>query len=332
MNWYYEQGGQRQGPVPDSEIDVLLSSGAITPATLVWREGMENWAPLRDVRSAPASAAAPAGDPPAGWIRCTATGRYFPPEQIVYIDGKPYSAEAKPAVLQGVLQSGAMPAGMDVDRDGPAWERRDQLGLMKAAWETMKAVLLNPTDTFARMKREGGIGTPLVYNLILSSIGSIVGLAYQFLFNMGTRSMIPADAPQSAMIGVGFTAGMFVGAAIFMPVFIAISTFVGSGLLHLSLMICGGAKQSFETTLRTHCYVAGSCSIVQVVPVCGALVSGIWALVCMCIGISKTHEISVGRAVLAVLLPSIVCCTAAIFIAMAVAGAVIAAQQGGQLH
>ena len=73
-------------------------------------------------------------------------------------------------------------------------------------------------------------------------------------------------------------------------------------------MICGGAKQPFETTFRTYCYVQGSAGVLQIVPVCGALVSGIWALVCLCIGLSKTQEISVGKAVLAVFLPMIVCC------------------------
>ena len=102
--------------------------------------------------------------------------------------------------------------------------------------------------------------------------------------------------------------GMLIAFAIFMPALIALGSFVGAGILHLSLMICGGAKQPFETTFRTYCYVHGSAGILQVVPMCGAMVSGIWALVCLCIGLSKTHEISVGKAVLAVLLPTIVCC------------------------
>ena len=48
--------------------------------------------------------------------------------------------------------------------------------------------------------------------------------------------------------------------------------------------------------------------MLQIVPVCGAMVSGIWALVCTVIGISKTHNIPTGKAVLAVFLPMIACC------------------------
>ena len=68
--------------------------------------------------------------------------------------------------------------------------------------------------------------------------------------------------------------------------------------------------------------------ILQIVPLCGAMVSGIWALVCLCIGLSKTQEISVGKAVFAVLLPTVVCCVGVVVIAGAVFGAVMAAQSG----
>jgi hypothetical protein len=46
----------------------------------------------------------------------------------------------------------------------------------------------------------------------------------------------------------------------------------------------------------------------MIVPVCGGLISGIWCLVCEIIGLTKAHNTSTGQAVLAVLLPVIVCC------------------------
>jgi hypothetical protein len=86
MSWYYAQGDQRKGPVTEAEFDTLIAAGTITAETLVWKEGMANWAPLKEVR--PAGAGAETAPP--GWIRCTATGRFFPPEDIVYIEGKTY--------------------------------------------------------------------------------------------------------------------------------------------------------------------------------------------------------------------------------------------------
>ena len=286
MNWYYEKAGQRQGPVPESELDRLLASGEINAATLVWSEGMANWTPLGQARSAAAGQdVAPGAAVPADWIQCTATGKYFPPSEIVYIDGKAYSAAAKPAVMQGVMQSGVVPAGMDTNRNGPAWERRAELGIVKAGWETIQAVLTKPAETFETMKRDGGIGSVLLYPVIFGSIGGIAGIIYQVIVRLAMSSAIPQQASQTGGPSLAainaMSTGMLVVFAIFMPAFIALGSFVGAGLLHLSLMICGGAKQPFETTFRTYCYVHGSAGMLQIVPVCGAMVSGIWALICL---------------------------------------------------
>ena len=334
MNWYYEKDGQRQGPVPDAELDRLIASGHVTATTLVWREGMANWTPLAQARPASAGqAAAPGEPPPEGMIRCTATGNYFPPSEIVYIEGKPYSAAAKPALLQGVMQSGVVPAGLAADRTGPAWEQRAELGMVKAGTDTIKEVLLKPGEAFPRMKREGGLGGPLLYLVIFGSIGGIAGLVYQILTRTAMHTAIASQSSQGSPINAGLFAalstGMLIGLAIFMPALIALGAFIGAGMLHLGLMICGGAKQPFETTFRTYCYAQGSASVLQIIPLCGAMAGGIWSLICLCIGLSKTHEISVGKAVLAVFLPTIVCCFTFSLIGGAIVAAVVASQSAG---
>ena len=47
--WYYAEGQQRQGPVPEQEIRQLFQRNQISLDTLVWREGMGQWAALRTV-------------------------------------------------------------------------------------------------------------------------------------------------------------------------------------------------------------------------------------------------------------------------------------------
>ena len=319
MNWYYAQGDQRQGPVTDSEFEALIAAGTITETTLVWKDGMPNWAPLKEARPAGVTDATA----PPGWIRCTATGRYFPPEDIVYIDGKPYSAAAKPAVLQSVLQSGSLPSA-DLERDGPPWEHRQELGMVQAIWQTVRSALIEPAVLFSRMRRTGGLGAPLGYHVLLSSVGGIVAILYQFLIQMGTRSMVQQAQPQA--FPMVWTSGFMIGWALLLPVILAISAFITAGILHLSLMICQGAKQPFETTFRTYCYATASAAPFQLIPLCGAYVAAVWGLVSLCIGMAKTHEITTGRAVFAVLLPTIICCGAMFFIIAAVMGSVMAAQ------
>jgi len=321
MNWYYALGDQRQGPVSDSELDALIASGKINENTLVWKEGMANWQPLKDARPS-----GPGGEAvPPGWIRCTATGRYFPPEEIVYLDGKPYSAAAKERVLQGVMQTGALP-GTEMGRNGPPWENRDQLGFFPAIWQTVKGCLTEPAATFANMRREGGLGAPLGYLVLTTWAGGLVTLLFQAVLQLGLGTHSATPQNQNLPFPVAWGAGFYIGWGLLMPVAVVISSFITSGLMHLSLMICQGAKQPFETTYRTYCYASGSAAALQLIPICGAYVSGIWGLVSLCIGISKTHEITTGRAVLAVLLPTIVCCLIGVFVAVAAIGAVAAAQ------
>lgn len=47
--WYYAEGQQRQGPLPVAEIRQRFQRGQLTLDTLVWREGMGQWAALRQV-------------------------------------------------------------------------------------------------------------------------------------------------------------------------------------------------------------------------------------------------------------------------------------------
>lgn len=331
MNWFYESGGQQQGPVSESELDRLIAEGRITMATLVWKEGMNDWRPLREVRPAVGGAPAAGGlmAPPIpvsvakDGIACASCGRAFPASEVIQIGDRPICPDCKPAVLQNLQQGAGLPSGFGSQRTGPPWEEREALGTWTAAWETIKGVLTQPTETFARMKREGGLAKPLWFNVIFGSIGSIMGVVYQFaasalgLVAEGQNEANPLAPFLTSAIGL-------TAMCVLMPLFIALGSFIYAGVLHVSLMICGGAKQPFEATLRVSSYTSGAAGILQVIPVCGALVSGVWWIVVACIGVAQTHEINTGRAVLAVLLPIIVCCglmVALIFTAVGIGAA-----------
>jgi hypothetical protein len=112
--------------------------------------------------------------------------------------------------------------------------------------------------------------------------------------------------------------GMGIGSVLFVvliPLAIMVVLFIGSAIVHLCLMIVGGANQSFETTFRVLAFTHGSTGPLQMIPVCGGVVAGVWALVCNCIGLARAHETDTGRAVLAVFLPLIVCCGGGLLIA-----------------
>ena len=47
--WWYAAGAQRSGPVDDAALKRLLQEDAVSPATLVWRAGLDEWTPMGSV-------------------------------------------------------------------------------------------------------------------------------------------------------------------------------------------------------------------------------------------------------------------------------------------
>ncbi len=303
MNWFYESGGQQQGPVTDEELDRLIAEGKVTQATLVWKEGQANWLPLREARPSPAPTGMPGvpAVPASDTVRCDSCGNQVPRANVVQIGNRNICATCKPAVLQQLQQGSDLPT-YGAARTGPPWENRDTLGYPTAIWETIRGVLLEPSETFSNMRREGGLSSPLLYIVITGTVGFIANMAYQFLVQsaMGHRTQFGQMFLAS---GIGLLA-----VAVLSPVLVAVGSFIWAGIMHVSLMLCSGTKQPFETTYRVLAYAYGSGYALNLIPICGAYVGGIWALVSTCIGMAKAHEITVGRAVLSVLLPFILCC------------------------
>lgn len=46
MDWYYEQNGKQQGPVPESKLAELVDSGVVGASTRVWNNGLSEWTQL----------------------------------------------------------------------------------------------------------------------------------------------------------------------------------------------------------------------------------------------------------------------------------------------
>jgi hypothetical protein len=261
---HVNRGTTSLGVFSEQEVREGLSAGRFAPTDVGWREGMATWQPL---------------------------------SQFPEFGGA--AAPAVPPVQPGAAPTSTIVAG----RTGLPWEHRQERGFFNAFIETLTMVLTRPAEAFSVMKREGGLGEPLIYALIGGCLGGIVSA----LFSLGFQSIgLFADKNNSLAAMTGMGIGF--GAIILVPLFIVIVLFIWSGLAHLCLMIFGGANQSFETTFRVFAFTQGSAGPLQIIPLCGGLVSGIWAIVCNCTGLARAQETDTGRALLAVLSPLIVCC------------------------
>ncbi len=276
---HVNRGATSLGVFSEEEVRQGLRTGRFAPTDIGWREGIANWQPL---------------------------------SQFAEL------ADATPVAPP--LQTGAASiSGPAAPRSGLPWDERQTKGLLNALIETLQMVLSRPVAAFTAMKREGGLGEPLLYAIIGGTFGGVFALTYNFAL----RSFTPFGDRHNALAHL-FGGLSWIFLLVLTPLFVVIGVFVASAILHVCLMIVGGAKQSFETTFRVVCFAEGSVSPLLVIPFCGGLIVGIWKVILYCIGLARAHETDTGRAVIAVLLPLVVCCGAFLLLMFGVLGAMSA--------
>ena len=272
---HVNRGATSLGAFSEEEVREGLRNGRFAPSDIGWREGMASWQPLSQFPEL--AATAPAAPPPQ-------TGATL------------ISEPAAP-------------------RSGLPWDERQTKGLFNAFIETLQMVLGKPVVAFTAMKREGGLGEPLLYAVIGGTFGGVFAVTYNFALRSFGSFGDRHGAMEHLFGGIGW-----IFLLILTPLFVAIGMFVVSAILHVCLMIVNGAKQSFETTFRVVCFAEGSVSPLLVIPFCGGVITGIWKIVLYCIGLARAHETETVRAVIAVLLPLIVCCGGCLLLIFLVLG------------
>jgi hypothetical protein len=278
---HVNRGATSLGAFSEEEVREGLRTGRFVATDIGWREGMASWQPLSQ----------------------------FPELGAVTSDAPPAQVGAA-----GRLEPAA-------PRSGLPWDERQTKGLLNAFIETLQMVLSKPVAAFTAMKREGGLGEPLLYAVIGGTFGGVFAVTYNFALRSFGSFGDRHGAMEHLFGGIGW-----IFLLVLTPLFVAIGMFVVSAILHVCLMIVGGAKQSFETTFRVVCFAEGSASPLLVIPFCGGFVVGIWKIVLYCIGLTHAHETDIGRVVIAVLLPLIVCCGGLLLLIFGAFGAWSAAQ------
>ncbi|KCZ71423.1 hypothetical protein ANME2D_02153 [Candidatus Methanoperedens nitroreducens] len=168
--------------------------------------------------------------------------------------------------------------------------------------EKVKGFLMEPTKTFDASK-EDTLGEALKYYITLAAIYSAISaLLFAFVFTMSGSMMGFGDLGR--MFGVG--AGIAGAIAIFLMVwiFLIIGIFIIGAIVHIFVYIVGGRK-GITQTIKAFMYGQTPVLLFGWIPLIGPI-AGIWALVLEVLGIRQLHELTTGRAILAVLLPIII--------------------------
>jgi hypothetical protein len=175
------------------------------------------------------------------------------------------------------------------------WEDQEELGFVKGIVETLRGSLFHPNDFFATIPIAGGLLQPLLFALIVGTLGTMMGLVW------------------GAAIDPSLLSGPKAIAVAFVPVLIFFSIVLWALILHGSLFLVGGAKEDFEATFRVICYTSGT-ELFNAIPFLGGFIVIGWKLYITVIALKQVHRVGIGRAVLAISLPLILCLVFAIVV------------------
>lgn len=184
-------------------------------------------------------------------------------------------------------------------RTGPAWEGSGEF--VQRYVETVRAVLTDPKGFYANMRLTGGLQAPVSFALVGIGVSAVASAVYSLL-PMGS------GFGSYGFPGGGMAGGGFVSALVMSLVLSVVGLFIGAGIFHLMLTLLSAARQPFEATLRVVAYGAGATALIGLVPICGSIVGGLYAIYLYIVGIADVHETDMTKAAIAVLTPAVVCC------------------------
>lgn len=136
-------------------------------------------------------------------------------------------------------------------------------------------ILFNPSRFYSTMPKQGGMGEPIRFYLIFSSIGLLINI-------LGTSLMFGNPALKDVpLLFFSIEAGIF------------IAGFIAAFLLHLVWKVLG-SEESYETSYRAFAYTAAISpvtSVVAFVPTVGIVLAMAWVFVLLIIASSRVHAI-----------------------------------------
>jgi len=183
------------------------------------------------------------------------------------------------------------------ERTGPTWENRNGMGLVHALLVTLQGSMLGPTRFFRTMRRDRAFFDPLVYAIIFGSLSIVISVVWELALS-ATRNPILDSASSGEFLSLR---PVLYGLTIILsPIATTLLVLVTSVILHVALLILGGAGHGFRTSFRVVCYSQGA-GVLNLVPYLGAFVGSIWNLVLLAIGLRESQEVPAWKAVLAVL-------------------------------
>ena len=234
-----------------------------------------------------------------------------------------------PEQPQAVLATTA--DGPQGEPGGTPWERREELGFVRAWTQTIQQALFEPGKLFPSARLARGLAQ-LCFAVLTSSVFWALGQLLERAVLSDQREQMPrllgtlsGNADISPLLQKMLDAqtqasswGWVIALSLFTPVFSLVLLYLNAFVTHAVALLLGQSKRGFPATFAACAY---SCAplVLLAVPACGSIISLVWLVVLTGIGMKETHRISTGGAAATVLAPYAIFCCLIIAGAMALA-------------
>ena len=286
MKWYYEFEGKPAGPVSESDLCQLRAEGKVTPDTLVWCKGMDQWQKAEQVVYSFSPKSRPVDED----------------EELAELEPQAPFEESEGAEAPQELVQGGL---------APSWENPDIASRARAFFNTVVEVLFHPGDTFQRLHSDGSWGAPLVFFALTQCIG---GAFYLLILRLSP--FLAGGQPALPLSGEVILKNLMIQ-ALTSPIYAAL----GSTVLHGSLWLAGCRSRSFPISFRVFCYGVGSSTLLlglmalaaaippsfqdaafsETALSISALVFSVWTTVVLFKAIQATQKVGIFRTLLVLL-------------------------------
>jgi hypothetical protein len=182
-------------------------------------------------------------------------------------------------------------------RSATPWERRLELGLWKGIKQTIKSILFSPKHMFSSMPVKDGWREPLAFGLLVGSISSMCAFFWEFLMAHSGFLRPFGTFSHSLSSPIIFLIFIFLS-----PIFVGMSIFISSIIIHFLLLMVRAGNNRFEATLRVIAYSQAT-RVWSIVPFIGGLIGWIWRSIVQIIGLKEAHKTSYLRIIVAFSIP-----------------------------
>jgi len=183
---------------------------------------------------------------------------------------------------------GAAAVAEPAQKSSAPWED-PELSTLAGFFRTLREVLFRPGEFFENLGREGW-AEPLAFALIVSSVGLLGALFWQFLALAPAGGDPGGASGQSPAwrLGPGWLMAIMAGSPV-----LALANLGVGGVCWWGSVALVGAGRDFTPAWRIFCYAQGGMAL-ALIPYFGMLVAGIWVLVLLYCGVKQVYGISAG--------------------------------------